>query len=653
MNIKKKLTLVLFLSSFLPLIVFSVINFYISKDSVIKNALSENLKSAEIIHAKVNSLIDENLSGIKIISKDPIIESCDINKSKSILKEAVKVYPNFSSLTISNPSGMQIVKSDDAKLSSIADRDFFQSAIKGNEEVISQVLTSQATGQLIIVLATPIRDADDRKITGIIQGTMDLSMLNKFVKDQSNDDTIVSILDKDGKTLANPTKNLDNPNTREDFEFVNNLLTKNNHSEEIIKDGQKKLISYIQDDKTGWLICVEIPTSIAIHKSIQNSTKILLASLFILFLAYITGFILTGHIVKPVQLLQSAANRISEGDLTINNMNINSNDEIGGLGKTFEKMITNLLDIIDSIKEYSLKVSESSREMLDVCTQQSEAAFGTAGSTNEIADKTLLVSSNIDKINLSMNNLDSSIIDIENKSNLVSLTINNASKYSEKGSDALIKVNVSMSTIYNSVNNAAKVINQLGERSKSISEITEVIKGISDQTNLLALNAAIEAARAGEQGKGFAVVAEEVRKLAEQSSYAVEQVNNLINGIQQETNNVIVIINGGVAEVNENSRIIDEATSYFQLIFKAILEVSENMQAVNISIADMNKNEKDVLTNLDLLTQLSERVSEETQSISASSEQQLASIEEMTASAHSFSHMAANLESLISKFKTN
>lgn len=656
MSIRKKLTLVLLLASFLPLAIFTIITSYLTLNTSTQNAITENSKNVRIVEEQINNLIDKNLYGLKVIARNPIIRSYDIDKSKPILSESLKVCPDLSSITVSNSNGVQTVKSDNANLSNVADRDFFKSAIKGEDEVVSQILKSQATGQLITVLSTPIRESDAGKIIGIIQGTMDLSMLNKFTQDLSTNNVVVYILDRNGKMLADPTQNITDLENRQDlsnFEYIKNGLAGNSGSEEIFKDGQKKLVSYVQDEKTGWVICAETPTNIAIREGIENLTKTSLICFLILLISCMAIFILAGYAVKPIQLLLAAANKISEGDLTINNLNINSKDEIGNLGISFEIMVTSLQKLMVNIKDYSLKVSESSKEMTDVCSQQSSVASGTAENTNKIAERTLLVSSSIDKISLNMNNLDNAINDIENKSNTVSLAVINASNYSEKGSEALINVNSSMKNIHDSVNDTAKVINKLEEHSKAIGKITEVITQISEQTNLLALNAAIEAARAGEHGKGFAVVADEVRKLAEQSGNAAKQVNNIINGIQRETENVIFVMNKGLVEVNEGSKVINEANNYFQLIFGAILQVSTSMKEVSTSIDNMNKNGQEVSTNLNSLIELSNKVSEETQAISAATEEQLASIEEITASAHSFSDMAVDLEKLTSQFKTN
>ncbi|HAM52547.1 MAG TPA: hypothetical protein DCP92_18300 [Nitrospiraceae bacterium] len=115
-----------------------------------------------------------------------------------------------------------------------------------------------------------------------------------------------------------------------------------------------------------------------------------------------------------------------------------------------------------------------------------------------------------------------------------------------------------MQEINTKVNDTARKILALGEKSQSIGNITKLIDDIADQTNLLALNAAIEAARAGEVGRGFAVVAQEVRKLAERSSESTEEIRQIINEIQGETNATIMSIEGSTNWVKKGLEMIEE-----------------------------------------------------------------------------------------------
>ena len=109
-------------------------------------------------------------------------------------------------------------------------------------------------------------------------------------------------------------------------------------------------------------------------------------------------------------------------------------------------------------------------------------------------------------------------------------------------------------------------ISALGEKSKEIGNIVDTINQISEQTNLLALNAAIEAARAGEAGRGFAVVADEVRKLAEESGNATQQISNLIKSIRDEIDGAVKSMSENTAQVEEGSKGVSEAVKAFEIL---------------------------------------------------------------------------------------
>lgn len=569
--------------------------------------MDDNLKRTEVVQEKIRALIDENLENLKILSKISNIKSYNEEENKMVFTDALKIYTNVRAFVITKADGNQFESVPDSKLSNVNDRDFFQLAIKGQEEVVSEVLVSKSDGQLITVLATPIKDSENGNITGMLQGTIKLTMLNDFVKELSEDNTNVYILDKDGKLLADASKTFDKPEDRDDlssFDFVKDGLSGKEGSAKVKKDGKDMIVSYVKDPKTGWLVCAEKPYNIVIEESIKNSIFTSLIGLILLIITSIIVFILVRHGIKPIQELVLAADSISKGDLKIKQVNI-----------------------------------------------KSQASTSTAENVNEIAEGTLEVNSSIDRISVNIENMETRINDVRQKSNTVTMVVVNALNYSENGSKALSEINSSMKNIQESVNNIDKVMNKLGDHSKAIGGITEVIKGISEQTNLLALNAAIEAARAGEHGKGFAVVAEEVRTLAEQAGIAAEKVSNLINGIQNETKNVSTVMDKGLSEVSNGSKIIAEANRYFDLIFKSIQEISVNIENVDKSIEFIRNDGKEISVNIKTMAELSNNVSMEAQMISATTEEQVASIEEMTASATELGEMAANLEKLTDQFK--
>ena len=143
-----------------------------------------------------------------------------------------------------------------------------------------------------------------------------------------------------------------------------------------------------------------------------------------------------------------------------------------------------------------------------------------------------------------------------------------------------------MGTIQQTVTEASANIDQLGQRSDEIGAIVAVIRGIADQTNLLALNAAIEAARAGEQGRGFAVVADEVRKLAEKTGSATQEIGQMISAIQSQVKQTVLAMQQNQSEVSSGVSRAEQAGQALADILGGIESVSAMMERIASGAAD-------------------------------------------------------------------
>ena len=658
MNIRKKLTLLLLLASSLPLIIFIGISLNTSIQLAQKTAMSENARRAEIVQEQISSFINKNLYGVKVMATNPAIRayaSRDAKEIKTIVTDAVKVYPDLALMILTGSSGTQVARSDNERLTSVADRNFFKLAMQGQAEVISEILVSKDNGHLIAVLAAPVRDAVTNNVAGVLQGTVELAVLNDFVKKLSTDTTTIYILDRDGKLLAHPTKNLQKPEERIDYTnygFVKQGLSGQSGSEEVLMNNQKMLVSYVKEEKSGWLICTEVPYDVVSAHSLREAGKISLIGLLLIALTGAAAFALATLSTKPILLLVAAADAIAQGNLTVKQIDIQTKDEIGLLARSFNTMLANLTQLIRKIQGNAELVAASSEQLTASSEQSAQAANQVAAAITEVAQDAEKQQQVVDSAAATVTQMSENIRLIAANAHAVSAQSALTAETAQHGGEAVQNAVEHMSELAASVNASAQVVLQLGERSKEIGQIVSTISGIASQTNLLALNAAIEAARAGEQGRGFAVVAEEVRKLAEQSQIAAKQIEDLIRDIQNETDKAVQAMDAGTSKVKIGTDVVAAAGTAFNKIVGMVAELTQQVREISGAIQHTETGSQQIVASVKNIAALTGRVSEEAQTVSAATEEQSAAMQEVASSSQNLSKMSAELQETIGKFRT-
>lgn len=197
----------------------------------------------------------------------------------------------------------------------------------------------------------------------------------------------------------------------------------------------------------------------------------------------------------------------------------------------------------------------------------------------------------------------------------------------------------------------AQLVDELGERSQEIGAIVDTISDLAGQTNLLALNAAIEAARAGEQGRGFAVVAEEVRKLAEQSATAAQQIAALIGKIQEDTSKAVSSMNLGRQAVVQGAESVEGLRGVFEEINDLIAHVASSVEDMSGSVQHVSKQSSEITSHMEQIDKGAAKVSDNMQSISAAAEEQSATAQEIATASDSLARQAQDVQENLQKFK--
>lgn len=276
---------------------------------------------------------------------------------------------------------------------------------------------------------------------------------------------------------------------------------------------------------------------------------------------------LSGSMTRRLSQVMNYAKQIADRDLSIDDLEMKSTDEIGQLAATI-----NVLK--NSIKEVVLDVSRTTQAVASASTELAASAEQMSAGMDTQQKQTQQVAAAVEE-------LSQSVAEVAAKSSDASTASGESQRLAEDGGEIVSNTVSEMEGIAREVQSSADTINTLGKKSQTIGEIIAVINDIADQTNLLALNAAIEAARAGEHGRGFAVVADEVRKLAERTTEATEEVSKSILGIQTETKSAVTLIEGGSDRVGKGVELAIQAGT----ALKSIVDGSKGVQGMVQDIA--------------------------------------------------------------------
>jgi methyl-accepting chemotaxis protein len=324
--------------------------------------------------------------------------------------------------------------------------------------------------------------------------------------------------------------------------------------------------------------------------------------------AVVLSLLISRAVVRPLQAVTGGAAGIAAGDFT-GRVEINSKDEVGALGRAFNQMADNLRRLVSRISESGTKLAAHSQEL---------------SASNEE------VSATIQAMTDAMDNIAAAADEGAVRSAKAVEMALEMERAALDGNDAVKETVSKMGVIQKTVDMSCVSVKELGERSRQIGQIIDIISGIANQTNLLALNAAIEAARAGEQGRGFAVVAEEVRKLAEQSASATKEIAAIITEIQSKTGQTVSAMESGAAEVHEGVLIVDRAGKSLDLIISTIKGNVEIIKQIAAGAEESNHS---------------------TQQLAASSEQLTGTIGQIAGSSQDLAMMAQELQDSVKEIK--
>ena len=412
----------------------------------------------------------------------------------------------------------------------------------------------------------------------------------------------------------------------------------------------KRMADILEEDKADSvrLARAEMAHSEEIFSGIWMTTIVALT--IVVIISIVILILLLKNIKSSVDIILAGSRHIASGDLR-SKIELDGDDEFAHIAHQFNTMVESMQKMIRKIKTTATDVAGSSEELTANANQSAQVTQNVAQSITEVAEAAEKQLQIIDESRITVQDFQRGLEEaITNQRRAREQTQATAEKAAE--GNAFVQTTVDqMNSIAITVQQTGEIVSKLGERSKEIGNIVEIISSISGQTNLLALNAAIEAARAGEHGRGFAVVAEEVRKLAEESQNASQQISELIHSIQEETDRAVASMEEGRREAEKGKENVTATGEIFSRILGMVEDVKTASLAVSERVLELRENMNSIIEGMGAVDNSAKGIGSESQNVSAATEEQAAGMEEIASSSRSLADMATDLQSETDKFK--
>ncbi|SHJ53111.1 methyl-accepting chemotaxis sensory transducer with Cache sensor [Hathewaya proteolytica DSM 3090] len=599
-TIKGKIIGVCLLLFAICIFVISFIGYNTSKTNITEQTLSKIENEANTYSARFEGwlntkgeIVDElssDFEGIKKFDKSTLEFLFD--KKIEHNEGVVSAYIGLENKTFIDESSTDIPSDYDCTT-----RDWYMEALKEDKLMYTSPYIDAITEQMVLTISKQVKDKG--KVIGVVGIDLSVDYLLDATRNvKSGDSSYAFLLDKDGNFVTHPNKAFQ-PTEKGAFNF-NKVLDgrfkkigqdiRKDNSINIEKDydGINKYFVTSKIKATNWTFGFAVPEDY-VMKPIQELLNKFVIAIVICSLVTVTLlFIIITIIFKPFKQIVRDLEKFAEGDFTNERLKKPSkrNDEIGKINNSLHKVQAQLTKVIAEILDNSQSISALSEELaatVDELSSRAESINNSVvtitGGMEEASVAADEISSSIEEVDASVNELSSKAMighDNSNQFKKRAINVKNSSEEAIRGSKK----------IYEEKRKHMERAIEEGKVVDSIKVMADTIASIASQTNLLALNAAIEAARAGDQGRGFAVVAEEVRKLAEQSSEAVTNIQETIVKVQgafkisiDTGSDILDFINN---EVNEQFDSYGETGNQYYNDANFVAEMSEEL-------ADMSK----------------------------------------------------------------
>ena len=389
----------------------------------------------------------------------------------------------------------------------------------------------------------------------------------------------------------------------------------------------------------------------AIESGRSSMMVMLITTIVCVLLLLAFSYKLINSIRGALNIMVHVCDKLSSGNFIVRTEPSQRKDELGDVHRALYDMTLKIGDLLKEVSKTTEQMAAASQQLNSSSMESANAATSVAQSVADAASVVVQQQTAVTNGTDSVASISQSVKSVSQETEEISQEADQAAKKAEAGNLVVEKSVNQIHSVEEKVRTTARLVDELGARSQEIGAIVDTISDLAGQTNLLALNAAIEAARAGEQGRGFAVVAEEVRKLAEQSATAAQQIADLIGRIQDDTSKAVASMDSDRQAVVQGAESVEGLRQVFEEINGLVIDVAGKIESMSDSIQHVADQSSEITNHMEQIDTGAAKVADNMQSISAATEEQSASAQEIASASDSLARQAQDVQENLQKFK--
>ncbi len=646
---------------------------------------SRDREKSLLVSSDIATFLDGAYGITEELSLNPSILTMKTEIQTPILEDCVKRNPYLELLYIQGTDGMQTGRSS-GELADRSTRWWFQQVTKEQNAFISKSYYSVNTGMPCASIFFPMYQ--DSALIGIFAVDLKLNYLQSLIEEFSDMENgeYSFVIDGEGVVVAHPdstqieelynykqlTKTVSKKDAKgqpmldenggivtqeesitisEDYQkIISDVMAGNSGNHKIKNEGESYFVSYasipLKGKSDSWSIVTLHKESLAMAVVYRVLAIASVVALVIIGLAVCVIALLARRLTKPIIAITDLIKNASDGDFTIQATE-DSQNEIGTLSKSFNKMTKKISSILTNITALTGEVVQSSGHLRHI----EEEADAISRAVREISDGTEEQNSKVNQVVVRTERLEQNFEQLQEKSSLLLTNAQDTILSGEEGMQSVAELKKLNETASERMAASFEKIQLLEKQSQKISGILGTINEISSQTELLALNASIEAARAGEHGKGFAIVAESIGKLAADSTEATSEIEKIIVELCRDISDTVENIEevrAGVDEQTQMAKKVQETFSDFHMLAERTKESVRNMEKL---VEEMHESNHLVVHAIERIRDISENTAKLTDKSANSLEGQLDAIRNITGRIDNLSLVSTEIEQEMTKFK--